>query len=382
MDISDAILLDGPRITADGYLTAMVKVARTGIQLYSGASVGKPEMKVVRVYRPEAEVFSDATMRSFAHRPMTLEHPTQLVDAANWKQHAIGQVGGEVTRDGQTVVVPMVLMDAAAIAEVASGRRQLSCGYTCDLAWEPGKLADGSEYDAVQKNIRGNHIAVTMTARGGPQLKIGDEGEEPVLKKITYDGITIEVTDAGAEVIAKLQSTVADRDTKLGKLTADLATATTLVQTRDGEIVGLKKQLADAAITPAKLDEAVKARAIVVDAATRIVGEADKAKLITADRTDADIRKQAVTIKLGEATVKDMSEAAIEGAFKALTPAKLADGTTAAPVAGPAVVQPTAAATLARAIGDAKPGATVDSVRQAAEAAEANAWKPKTAAAA
>ena len=46
------------RRTSDGYLVAMGKAARTGIQIYSGSEVGRPDLAQVRVYRPADEVFS------------------------------------------------------------------------------------------------------------------------------------------------------------------------------------------------------------------------------------------------------------------------------------------------------------------------------------
>ncbi|MBP1845913.1 hypothetical protein J2046_004187 [Rhizobium petrolearium] len=71
MQLFDAVILDGLRRTQDGYLVADARVARTGIQLYTGPEVD-PENKhgfrdkaVVRVYRPEEEVFEgrDALLR-------------------------------------------------------------------------------------------------------------------------------------------------------------------------------------------------------------------------------------------------------------------------------------------------------------------------------
>ena len=47
------------RTTADGYLVATPRIARTGIQIYNGAEVGRPEMPQVRIYRPPEEVFRD-----------------------------------------------------------------------------------------------------------------------------------------------------------------------------------------------------------------------------------------------------------------------------------------------------------------------------------
>ncbi len=116
-------------------------------------------------------------MKSFAHRPVTFTHPKTMVNSKNWKRYSKGMTGAEVVRDGEYVKCPMVLMDAGLIdAYEKKGIRELSVGYTCDLKWERGTTPRGEMYDAVQTGIRGNHLAVVPTARGGDQLRIGDDG--------------------------------------------------------------------------------------------------------------------------------------------------------------------------------------------------------------
>lgn len=175
MHLHDKLTIDAKRRTRDGYLTVNARVARAGnVQLYAGTEVGRPEMGVVKVYRPADEVFSADTMESFAHRPVTLGHPAASVSAANWKDVATGWSDGEVARDGDFIRVSMLLADAGAIAAVEGGTRELSMGYDCLLEWTTGVTSAGEAYDAIQRNIRSNHIAIVPAARGGPELRIGD----------------------------------------------------------------------------------------------------------------------------------------------------------------------------------------------------------------
>ncbi|MGK9245521.1 DUF2213 domain-containing protein, partial [Inquilinus limosus] len=175
MLITDTVALVGDRrTTQDGYLVAAARIARTGVQTYGGAEMGRPELASVRVWRPEEEVFAADAMASMAHRPVTLDHPAEPVTAANWKAHAVGQVGGEVARDGDYLRVPLVLMDRAAIDAVTAGKRQLSVGYSAEIDWTPGTTPAGEPYDAVQRRIRANHLAVVDAARAGPACRIGD----------------------------------------------------------------------------------------------------------------------------------------------------------------------------------------------------------------
>ena len=191
MQLEDRVVIDAKdvRITKDGYLVAMPRVARTGIQLYTGDEMGKPEMEVVRVYRPEAEVFNKDSMHSFAFRPITDNHPPVQVDSKNWKDFASGLSGGEVARDGEFLRVPMTVMDQTVINKYNDGKAELSVGYTADIKWQTGTdPGSGMQYDAIQTNIRANHIAVVDAARGGKKLRIGDRTQttslnEPALQR-------------------------------------------------------------------------------------------------------------------------------------------------------------------------------------------------------
>src|SRR5699024_6017608 len=169
MQFTDIYALDkSSRMTDDGYLVTSVKAARTGIQDYRGDEVGKPGKDVVRIYRPEEEVFSAASMGSYSYHPMTDDHPDEMVDADNWREYAVGFVGGDVARDGDYIRVPLAVMDAKTRDKVRDGKRELSMGYTADMDWTPGETESGEHYDAVQRNIRINHVALVDKGRAGP----------------------------------------------------------------------------------------------------------------------------------------------------------------------------------------------------------------------
>lgn len=167
MQFTDAVTVAGTRRRDDGYLVADARIARTGVQLYAGSELGRPDMATVRVYRAGAEVFSEDTIRSAAHRPVTNEHPEAMVTSENWKRFAVGQTGDEITGEGIFIRVPLMVSDEAAIKDIEAGKRELSAGYFCDVDFTAGVSPSGEEYDAVQKNIRVNHIAIVARGRAG-----------------------------------------------------------------------------------------------------------------------------------------------------------------------------------------------------------------------
>jgi len=140
------------------------------------------------------------------------------------------------------------------------------------------------------------------------------EQEKPAMK-IRIGDAEVDATNGEAVRIANdaREGAYKELQAKVGTLTADLATANTTIQTKDGEIVALTAKLADAEVTPAKLQQLADARADVI-AKAKILAPT----LATDGKTDAEIRKAAVTAKLGDAA-KDMADAAIEGAFIAFT---------------------------------------------------------------
>lgn len=329
MQFTDAVTVAGTRRRDDGSLLADARIARTGIQTYLGSEVGKPDMAMVRVYRPGTEVFSEDTLKSAAHRPVTNDHPTELVNADNWRQHAVGQTGDEITGEGIFIRVPLMVSDGETIKAIEAGKQELSAGYTCDLAFEAGTTPSGEAYDAIQKNIRINHVAIVARGRAGSQVRIGDGavqwGAAPVndatpekdppmnLKTVTVDGIPVEVTDQGATVIATLQQRLADAAKKATDAdtshAATLATKDKEIATKDAEIDALKAKVVDGAA----LDKLVADRAALCAVATKIAPTVKLDGL-----ADADIRKAVVTAKLGDAAVKDKSADYINARFDIL----------------------------------------------------------------
>ena len=334
--LTDTIALDASqfeqgklRRTSDGYAVMDCAVARTGIQEYLAAEMGdafkdRDPSSVVRVYRPPEVIFSDTSLRSYAHKPLTNDHPPQGVSASNWKQVSIGWTGDEAYQDTdkRRVRVPMLMADADAIADVEAGKVEWSAGYSVSFDIASGTTPDGQAYDAIVTGQKINHIALVDRGRAGPECRIGDKSsasgdalhkDRHMPHTMIIDGLQVpDVSDAAKAAIEKLQGqTVA--------LAADLATVTTARDTLQGEKVVLEQKLKDAEVTPAKLQVLADARAKVIADAKRVAPE-----IVCDGKTDAEIRKMAVVAKLGDAA-SALSDAAIEGAFMAMVPVADAD---------------------------------------------------------
>lgn len=157
--------------TNEGFLICRnVPISRTGDQDYIGTEIGLDDASMHSVHRKSEEVFSDAALASFEGKPVTDDHPPELLtpDTARMyeKGHAqnirpgIGEWEGYVLAD-------LHIHDRDLIEKIQNGKREISCGYECEYLQEP----DGS-YS--QHKIRGNHIAVVDKGRAGKRAAILD----------------------------------------------------------------------------------------------------------------------------------------------------------------------------------------------------------------
>lgn len=322
---TDSVALGDVRVSDGGYLEAVARTARTGIQVYRGVDVLRPDLATVNVYRDAAEVFSKRSLESFSKLPLTVDHPPQGVSAGNWKQVAVGTTGDEVLRDGEMLKIGLKVMDAAAIQAIRDGKRELSVGYSTELVWEDGKAPDGTPYQARQTSIVANHIAIVDAGRAGPSCRISDSWADPspsiqedrtmpdTNRTVMVDGLSVLTTDQGAQAIDKLTK---DRDTA-NKALADaleahkaaIAAKDKELGTKDGEITKLKSEALDAA----KLDKLVADRADVFAKAKSIANDVDPS-----GKTIPDIRRAVVSKKLGDASVKERSDDYVEALFDSL----------------------------------------------------------------
>lgn len=327
LQFSDEATLSGTRITADGYLVADVRCARTGIQQYLARDVGLPGDGVVNVYRPEAVVFDKASLATFAGKPVTINHPAEPVTSENWRALAVGDIGTEIARDGEYVRVPMKLMDAAAIKLVEAGTRQVSMGYTTGISIEDGVAPDGTPYQAVQTGpIRINHLAIVAAARGGSNLRIGDGADHWGASPFTPDGKDIGMADTPMKTVVlgdqAVQIAAADAQiaeaykAATAKQIADakaahdaaLAAKDKELAAKDAQIDGLKAKVVDGAA----LDALVAERSSLIAKAKAIAPA-----VVTDGKSAAEIKK-AVVVAMRGPDAAEKSTHYIDAAFDLL----------------------------------------------------------------
>lgn len=317
-------------------------LARTGIQTYLARELGisdRDPQSHIRLYRPPEEVFNAESMKSFDGLPVTLEHPPgNMVTAGSWRKHAVGSVH-DVVGDGTFMRGNLIVNDEKAIKAIESGKKELSNGYVFSLDMTPGNTPDGLAYDGVQRNIRGNHVAIVSAGRCGSACAISDASpdsekteaaadsdatnEETKMagKTVIVDGIPVEATDASAIVIEKL---VKERDEARAKVADSITitlgdksmtfTGTALVEklkqtdaaiaAKDAEIEALKR---DVMTTEARDAAVADWAALIADARSIMPG------IQTEKKTCLEIRKAVIAHVHGQGHAKAVVDAALAG---------------------------------------------------------------------
>lgn len=194
-------------------------ISKVGVFDYSGRQIGAPDSnKIYKVYRPAEELFSQECIDSFKLLPIVDDH-TMLGDANEGytpveHKGAHGVIGEDIKPSGNLLTANLKIFSDKMKKLIGDGKRELSCGYRCLYKFTSG-VYNGESYDAIQYNIRGNHLALVGEGRMGPDVAVMDgidtfiftiDSKEIVMAEdnkeqtVTLDAITKLITDAVTEV--------------------------------------------------------------------------------------------------------------------------------------------------------------------------------------
>jgi len=198
-------------LTEEGYIKAKAVVTRTGVFFYQNA-----DGTIRKELRHPDDVWQDASIESMKLIPITNNHPLEkLISAENSKRLKIGYTGETVIRDDPYVLANIVITDQEGVdAVIKFGRKELSLGYTVDLEETPGEY-QGERYDARQRNIRYNHLAIVDKARAGNEARIALDSQDAIeikkevnkmsQKKIKIDNVEYMIDELAADYVARLE---------------------------------------------------------------------------------------------------------------------------------------------------------------------------------
>lgn len=160
-------------------------ISKEGVFPYLGKQIS-PELepdKIYMVYRPASELTSEETIESFNGVPFIDEHEMIGEGFTKYDDRPAGGVLFNVKANGGILTGDFKIYSEELQEEISNGKKELSLGYLCDYELTKG-VWNGQRYDAIQKNIRGNHVALVNHGRMGSDVRVYD-------RAITMDALDI-----------------------------------------------------------------------------------------------------------------------------------------------------------------------------------------------
>lgn len=154
-------------------------LSMVGVFPYSGRSISDEcdKNKIYMVYRPAEELGSSDCIDSFKLIPWIDDHVMLGSEddglTPSEEKGIQGVIGQDVYFDGSILKGNIKVFSEAMANLIANGKKELSCGYRCNYEYSPG-IFDGIKYDYIQRNIRGNHLALVDNGRMGSDVAVLD----------------------------------------------------------------------------------------------------------------------------------------------------------------------------------------------------------------
>ena len=182
-------------------------ITKAGVFPYLGKQIS-PELepdKIYQVYRPAEEIRKAAD--TFKLVPLVDNHTMIGKDFTPAEEKGVHGVLGEEIKEKDGVLYADVKIFSESLKNlIQNGKKELSLGYFCEYDLTPGEY-HGVHYDAVQRSLRGNHIALVDNGRMGHDVRVMDSMAFDAMDIVgamdddwgwSYDVETIDVSECPA----------------------------------------------------------------------------------------------------------------------------------------------------------------------------------------
>lgn len=343
------------RYTEEGYLIVPANIARPGLQPYFAKELVKdvadlpPKYKpddIIIVYRPPEEVFKEEAVNSFRNIAVTNNHPDEFLNSKNHRKYSVGTVLSDVTEDGKHVKGTLKITDYDTINEIHDGKVDVSAGYYSDITFEEGVTEEGEDYQAVQRCIVGNHVAVVVRGRAGSEVKIADSLDDPSTRseQLASEGVSRSSGTEASEAFGEGRKGKGSDDEDYGSDgvpgdnslspfgdSADTKQVTDEPQNKSisrekelalkledamikiADLEAQNEKLSTKVLTQDKLDSLVEDRMSLIDTCLKLVGDIDYS-----GKSNVELKKEVLASKMPHVDVSDKSDDYVAAAFDVL----------------------------------------------------------------
>lgn len=166
-------------IDGNGFLHVEVSnISKANVCPYFGREIpnwealGLEPERIYQLYRDPDEL--ERAAPTFNNVPLLSEH-LPVVPEDLPEELIIGSTGTDASFEAPYLRNSLVVWCAQHRDAIdRASKRELSCGYRYRADMTPGTTADGLRYDGVMRDIIGNHVALVVEGRAGPDVVVGD----------------------------------------------------------------------------------------------------------------------------------------------------------------------------------------------------------------
>jgi len=326
--------------TDEGFMRVPIRATRIGIFPYI-----MKDGSIRRELRSSEEVFSVDSLETLKNKIITDSHPKGMVDSKNAKKLQIGHVGEQIqVSESKFIDINGLITDEKIIKKISNKeQQQVSCGYTAFVV-DKGGIWNGQEYDAIQTNIRYNHVALVDVGRAGPNVKLKLDESDGVfytdledkqlkkdgnMEKIKIGEVEIEVSKENATAINKFIADQADSNKKLNdevsnlkkdaskidEVKSELDKATAKADSLEVKNADLEKSLKESKNDSVDIHELVKERKSIEESSLKVCSEIEKMD----EMDNMTLKKHVVSKMLPNVKMDEKSEDYINASFETIT---------------------------------------------------------------
>lgn len=160
-------------------------LSKEGVFLYRGSQIRLPDgtqppdlNQLYPVYRPAEEL--EKSIDSFRLIPWVDEHTMlggeEMGMTPAEKKGVNGVIGEDVYFKDGTLFGNIKVFSERFARQIENGKKELSLGYRCSYEHSPG-VWNGQRYDYIQRDLRGNHLALVEKGRMGADVRVMDSSD-------------------------------------------------------------------------------------------------------------------------------------------------------------------------------------------------------------
>lgn len=321
------------KFNEDGTVEARSIITSIGVFPYK-----LPNGTIRHELRTPEEVFSKVSLDSMANMPIYVGHQYDankklIKDEAKRKELAVGYSSDSVIGNNVYAAADLKVTRADGVEAIKRGMQSLSVGYDCEVIPESGTWC-GIHYDAVQKNIVNDHIALCYVGRQGDQAVIHMDSEDAILvddaavvaaedknskekemankRTIQLDSVDYEADEAVIDALKKVEARADSLDGELkaagvdkSKLEAERDSYKAKFDAAELELENMKKAHLDESAINARVAQ----RIVLVETAKKAGVE------VKGDEADVDLKKAVIAKVYADVKLDGKNESYIDARF-------------------------------------------------------------------